>query len=106
MSLIVSWDDVECKGIDSGGGTIYHYKEHPLTGMIREVVNDVIVSECEYTDGHVGGIQRLYYSNGQIQEEFTIWFNKLEGTFTMWDENGNITGQTEWKNGVQISRKI
>jgi len=102
MSLIVSYDDVQEMGADSGGSIIYYYEGQPLTGVIQDVVNGVVIGESEFTDGHVGGFQRFYYPNGQIQEEYTIRFNKLEGVYTLWDENGNITNQSNWNNGIQI----
>jgi antitoxin component YwqK of YwqJK toxin-antitoxin module len=102
MGLIVSYDDVEERGTDSGGGIIFYYKGEPLTGMIQEVVNGILIGESEFTDGHEGGVQRFYFPNGQVQEEFFIHFNKLEGTYTFWDENGNITRLSHWKNGKQI----
>jgi antitoxin component YwqK of YwqJK toxin-antitoxin module len=103
MSLIVSFDDVQQMGTDSGGDIIYYYQGQPLTGIIHEVVNGVLIGESEFTDGHRGGIQRDYYPSGQIQQEFTIRFNKMEGSFTEWDQNGNITSQTNWQDGLQIS---
>lgn len=103
MTLKVSYDDVEEKGTDSGGGIIYYYKGQPLTGVIQEFINGVLVGESEFTDGHMGGFQRFYSRSGQIEEEYSIWFNKLEGIYTVWDEHGNITGQSYWKNGKQIS---
>jgi antitoxin component YwqK of YwqJK toxin-antitoxin module len=103
MSLIVSYDDVQEMGTDSGGDIIFYYQGKPLTGIIQEIVDGVLIGESEFTDGHVGGIQRFYYSNGKIQEEYTLHFNKLEGSYTLWDENGNVTGLSHWKNGVQIT---
>jgi antitoxin component YwqK of YwqJK toxin-antitoxin module len=103
MSLRVSYDDVEHKGTDSGGGLVLYYQGQPLNGIVEEVVNGILIGEAEFTDGHRGGIQRDYYPNGQIKEEFTIRFNKVEGVFTEWDENGKITSQTTWQNGVQVS---
>lgn len=103
MSLTVSYDEVQEMGADSGGGIIFHYQGQPLTGIIQEFLNGVLVSESEFTDGHEGGIQRQYYLSGQIKQEYTIRFNKLEGTFTEWDESGNITSITTWQNGIQIN---
>jgi len=103
MSLIVDYDAVQEMGTDSGGDIIYYYQGQPLTGKIQEVVNGVLVGESEFTDGHRGGIQRDYYPNGQIKQEFTIHFNKMEGTFTRWDQNGTIASQTNWQAGLQIS---
>ncbi|WP_394772475.1 toxin-antitoxin system YwqK family antitoxin [Mucilaginibacter sp.] len=106
MSLRVSYDDLEERGTDSGGGIIYYYQGQPLTGVIEEFKNGVLIGESEFTDGHMGGIQREYYLNGQINEECTIRFNNMEGTFTIWDENGNITQRSQWEKGKQISEDI
>jgi len=106
MALRVSYDDLEARGTDAGGGIIYHYQGEPLTGIIEEFKNGVLIGESEFTDGHIGGIQSDYYLNGQIHEECTIRFNKMEGTYTIWDENGNITQRSEWQNGHQISEDI
>jgi len=103
MNLKVSYDDVEEKGTDSGGDIIYYYRGQPFTGIIEEFANGVLIGEAEFTDGHRGGIQREYYPSGQIEEEFTIRFNKMEGTFTRWDEDGNIIHLTNWEDGQHIS---
>ncbi len=102
MSLTVSYDDVQEMGTDSGGGIIFYYQGQPFTGIIQEIRNGVIVGESEFTNGHEGGLQTTYYPNGQIKQQKTKQFNKLEGTFTQWDESGNIISQTAWQNGVQI----
>ncbi len=102
MSLVVQFDDLENKGSDSGGEIIYHYQGQPFTGMIEEHVNGILRGQIEYTNGHLGGIQREFYSNGQIKEEYTIQFNKLEGSFKEWDINGNLVSQSFWLNGIQI----
>jgi len=103
MSLRVSYDDVQERGTDAGGDIIFYYRGQPLTGIIEEFLNGVLIGEAEFTDGHRGGIQRQYYPNGKLEQEYTKWFNRLEGVFTEWDENGNVTSQTHWKNGKQIS---
>lgn len=100
MSLNVSFDDVVIEGVDAGGGVTYFYKGSPLTGNIQEFIDGILVGESEYTDGHAGGVQRLYYPSGQIESEYTIRFNRLEGVMTLWDEEGNITSKSHWKNGA------
>ena len=106
MSLIVSYDDLEERGTDAGGGIIYYHQGEPLTGIIKEFRNGILIAESEFTDGHKGGIQRYYYLNGQIHEECTVRFNNMEGTYTTWDENGNITQRSEWEKDKQISEDI
>jgi antitoxin component YwqK of YwqJK toxin-antitoxin module len=104
MSLRVEYDDLEIVGIDAGGGEIMNYQGILFSGIIEEKLNGVLVSEEEFTNGHRGGVQKLYYyPSGQIKQEYTIQFNKMEGVFTEWDVNGNITSQTNWQNGVQVS---
>lgn len=103
MKLIVTYDDIEEAGTDADGQVVVHYQGQPLTGIIVEHSEiGQLLSESEYTDGLLGGIQRQYYPNGQMQEEYTIINNKMEGTFTEWDEQGNVTGVTHWKNGAIV----
>ncbi|WP_121812749.1 toxin-antitoxin system YwqK family antitoxin [Mucilaginibacter kameinonensis] len=100
MSLIVSYEDVEQKGTDAGGDIIYYYQNEPLTGIIKDYKDGVLVGEAEFTDGHRGGIQREYnYPSGILVEEYFIKFNKLEGSFKNWDDNGILVSHTVWQNG-------
>lgn len=105
MTLRVKYEDLELIGFDSGGGEIMNYNGQLFTGIIEEIRNGILVGEFEFTNGHEGGVQRGYYPNGQIQEEFFIYFNKLEGIFRERDEDGTLTSTTHWKNGVQITAK-
>lgn len=102
MTLKVSFDDLENKGTDSGGGIILYYQGRPFTGIIEEFSNGILIGESEFTNGHLGGVQREYYPSGTIKEEYFIHFNKVEGSFKEWDENGNLINETFWKNGEQI----
>lgn len=103
MKLIVTYDDVEEAGIGKDDQVMVHYQGQPLTGTIVEYgENGHLLSESEYVDGYLGGIQRQYYPNGQMQEEYTIVDNKMEGPFTEWDEQGNVIGATHWKNGAIV----
>lgn len=102
MSLIVTYEEVTVMGVDSGGEIMFSYQGEPLTGLIQEHINGILVEESEYLNGHLGGIQREYYDTGQIKEEYTIQFNRFEGSFKEWDESGNLTSVTMWENGKQI----
>jgi antitoxin component YwqK of YwqJK toxin-antitoxin module len=105
MTLIVGFDDLQTKGTDSGGDIIYYYQNQPFTGIIAERINGILVGEAEFTNGHRGGIQRHYDTNsGQLLEEYTVHFNKLEGHFKEWDNNGTLISHTGWQNGncIQI----
>lgn len=101
MALRVKYEDLELIGLDSGGGEILNYNGQPFTGIIEEIRNGILVSESEFTDGHLGGVQRGYYLDGQIEEEYFIHFNRMENTFKQWNQDGTLTSTTHWKNGLQ-----
>ena len=103
MSLILTEEQLVFDGFDAGGGEMYKYQNVPFTGiMVEYFPNGNIASEEEFLNGHRGGVQRRYYANNQMQEEFYIQFNRLEGIFRRWDVNGNLKRETVWQNGVCI----
>lgn len=50
------------------------------------------------------GVWTFWYPNGQKRTESTYKLGKLDGTQTHWDEQGNVTQQTHWKNGEQVDK--
>lgn len=88
--------------VDNAGGVVYHYQGKPFTGIIQHFDIDNLVAEEEFTDGHIGGVQRKYYSNGQMQEECYQYFGKLDKYFKAWDENGNLLHHSVWKEGTRL----
>nr|WP_294943637.1 hypothetical protein [uncultured Mucilaginibacter sp.] len=107
MTLIVGFGDLQSRGTDSGGDIIYHHQGLPFTGVIQERMDDILVGEAEFTDGHRGGVQREYdRHNGQLLEEYTIRFNKMEGDFKEWNNNGILISHTVWLNGKCIETKL
>jgi antitoxin component YwqK of YwqJK toxin-antitoxin module len=103
MSLILTENQLQFDGFDEGGGEMYKYQNAPFTGiMIEYFPNGNTASEEEFLNGHKGGVQRRYFSNNQIEEEFHIQFNRLEGVFKRWDVNGILKRETIWQNGVCI----
>jgi deoxyribonuclease V len=90
MELRVTYEELENRGFDAGGGEILYYKGKPFTGAIVEYKNGLLISEEEFIDGHLGGAQRNYYSNGRIEKEYFVAFNTHYGFIRRWDENGNL----------------
>jgi antitoxin component YwqK of YwqJK toxin-antitoxin module len=90
MALRVKYGDLEYRGIDAGGGEILFYQDRAFTGIVVEYTDEnELISEEEFTDGHLGGLQRHHYLNGQI-EEYQIAFNVPHGTYRKWDKQGNL----------------
>jgi len=96
MSIRVTYEELENRGFDAGGGEILYYQGQPFTGTIVEYRNNVLIGEEEFTDGHVGGTQRTYYANGQTEKEYFIAFNTYYGLLRWWDEEGNLTHQRDF----------
>lgn len=103
MALRVSFEDLELIGFDAGGGEILNYQGEPFTGIIEELKDGRLIGEVEFTNGHRGGVYRTYFDNGQLEEEYFLYFNKMEGNYREWDEDGNLISSTNWKDGEQIS---
>lgn len=96
MPLRVTYEELENRGFDAGGGEILYYRGNPFTGTIVEYRNGVLIGEQEFEDGHLGGAQRSYYANGNIHEEYFITFNRDYGLFREWDEQGNVIRQKDF----------
>ncbi|ROH95899.1 toxin-antitoxin system YwqK family antitoxin [Chryseobacterium daecheongense] len=96
----------EFKGVDNAGGVIYYYEGKPFTGIIQHYSKNIMVGEEEFTDGHIGGVQREYYENGQIKEEYYKYFGKLDKYYKEWDINGNLIRHSIWQNGTKIQTII
>ena len=92
----------EFVGIDNAGGVIYKCQGKLFSGIIQHCKGDRIIAEEEFTDGHVGGVQREYYENGQMKDELTIRYAKPEGDWRGWDEEGKLIYHSIWKEGEKI----
>jgi len=102
MNLRVEYEDLDVVGYDAGGGEIIEYQGQSFTGTIVQFIDGILIGEEEFSNGHKGGIQRNYFLNGALQDEYSIYFNKLEGTFRSWDENGILISETIWRDGESI----
>lgn len=103
MSLRVEFDDLELIGFDYGGSEIFHYQGKPFTGFLETKENGIVYGEEEFQEGYKEGIQRSYYfPSGNIEHEYFLKNNGLNGIFKKWDEDGNLTSQSTWKDGVKI----
>lgn len=90
MAIKVIYEELELRGFDAGGGDIIYYQGKPFTGIRVTYENGHLSIEEEFTDGHLGGIQRTYYPNGQMDEEYFIAFNTPYGIERRWDSAGNL----------------
>ncbi|OBS13475.1 hypothetical protein ATE49_12490 [Elizabethkingia miricola] len=101
-TLRVKEEELEFIDIDGGGTPIYHYQGKPFTGMLLEYYDNILYREIEYINGYEDGVERVFYENGKVKNEFQSKDNKLNGICKDWDEEGNLISTTEWKDGVKI----
>lgn len=92
----------ELVDVDNAGGVVYNYKGKLFTGIIEYYDVEKLIAEEEFTDGHIGGVQRKYYENGQVKSEYYKYFAKPEGDWKEWDEEGNLIHHSVWKEGDKI----
>ncbi|WP_026904666.1 toxin-antitoxin system YwqK family antitoxin [Pedobacter glucosidilyticus] len=97
MSLRVKYEDLETVGFDGGGGEILSYQGQVFTGTIVQFdENNNLICEEEFKNGHLGGGQRTFYPNGQMEQEYFIKYNKNYGLHRKWDESGTLTYEYNW----------
>jgi len=108
MNLLVEYKDLETIGFDAGGTEMLSYKGKPFTGFIVEYyTNGILMSEEEYKDGYKNGVNRSYFENGQIEEEYFSRYNCFYSTFTSWNMNGNLILKTTYDDsGNEVNRIV
>jgi antitoxin component YwqK of YwqJK toxin-antitoxin module len=92
----------EFVGVDNAGGVIYHYHGKPFSGIIAHYQENKLVAEEEFTDGHIGGVQREYFPSGRMRMEYYKYFGRPEGHWKKWDEEGNLIQHSLWEDGEKI----
>lgn len=98
---------LEMVDVDNAGGPVYHYHGKPFNGIIESFYdNGNLMDEAEFTDGHIGGVQREYYENGQMKSECYQYFAKPEGDWKDWDENGILINHSIWKEGERVKQIV
>lgn len=103
-TLKVKEQDLEFIDIDGGGIPIYHYQGKPFTGILLEYYDDILYREIEYLNGYQEGVERVFYENGKIKNEFHLKDNLLHGVCKSWDEKGNLTTEGIWENEILIKK--
>jgi antitoxin component YwqK of YwqJK toxin-antitoxin module len=71
---------------------------------IRFVGNEnKILIKTNYKNGKMHGLQKQWYSNGQLKIEYNYIDDKKHGLQKYWKENGEIGGELIYKNGEYIT---
>ena len=78
------------------------YNEYPLCTkkFINDNKNECLIERGNYTNGKLQGKRTVYYLSGQISKEEFYKEGKRNGVFKEFDEQGNLTHQYEYNNGV------
>jgi len=94
---------LEMVEVDNAGGPVFYFEGKPFNGIIESFYeNGKKMDESEFTDGHIGGVQREFYENGQIKEEYWEYFAKPSGDMKLWNEEGELIHHSVWKEGEKI----
>ena len=84
--------------------TIEHnYVNGKIHGLQRNwYSNGQIFEEVNYVNGKIHGLQRNWYSNGQIFEEVNYVNGKIHGLYRYWHSNGQLSEEVNYVNGQII----
>lgn len=82
----------------------YRYIGDPFKGIMEYYENDLITGIYSYENGRKCGIQKDYYPGGiQLKAEWYLGPEGMDGWHREWDEQGNLTYEKFWTNGVEQS---
>ena len=70
----------------------------PITGLVKDFKDGLIVSEAHFKNGKLHGDVKLYYSNGNKKTFASYKDGKLDGSYTSYYENGLINESISYKN--------
>jgi antitoxin component YwqK of YwqJK toxin-antitoxin module len=67
----------------------------PFTGKCSVVAKNtsLVLEELSYDKGHLEGMARFWYKNGNMKKRGTFHHGLLSGKWEYWDENGNKLGE-------------
>lgn len=81
--------DLILKGVDIGCTDMFSYQGQPCTGIIQESdSNNKLMYELSYVNGFKEGVQKCYFSDGQIEEEYIELSNLTVDYFNVWNNQG------------------
>ncbi len=84
---------------------IRHYSVGRLFQIESFYKNGLIKSRSKHQgDIKKHGLTAVYYENGQMKERGNYSFDKKDGIFTTWDENGSIISEIEYFNNIAVAQ--
>lgn len=97
-------DDVlDMIDVDNAGGPVYEYQGKLFNGIIESFdENGNRIDVAEFTDGHIGGVQREYFDNGKLRLEYYVYFAKPHGDWKEWNKQGKLIRHIVWKEGERV----
>ncbi len=94
---------VVIKTVKQGGNIFYYHVENGLLQrQIGYYLSGQLFRDFSYVDGVTHGEMKVFHENGQQKIAYTSVDGQVEGTFIMWDEDGNITRELTYKAGKVI----
>lgn len=88
--------NLEEAAFDVNGNFLYNYMGKPFTGIIEIYDRTVLIGEYGYDDGYKWGIQKSYYPDGKLEEEWHIGTGGINGQWRRWDQSGNLIYNKIW----------
>ncbi len=80
-----------------------NFENNKLNGLSIEYFPNIakVKSEIYYSDGIENGFKKLFFDNGNLQENGRMKMGKKDGTYTWYFLNGKKASEQEFINGIQ-----
>jgi antitoxin component YwqK of YwqJK toxin-antitoxin module len=99
----VDWNDLDI----TDDAVVRLYEGVPFTGIAYETDDDgQTIVESTFVNGHIAGIQRDYYSSGQIRQEWYVRNGLSHGVFRSWYENGQVESEQLMEYGICVKKRL
>jgi antitoxin component YwqK of YwqJK toxin-antitoxin module len=76
---------------------VYRHNGEPITGEVIETDRDGnVIGLTPVVDGVANGVERVWYSDGTLQEEIPVANGVATGTSRRWHPNGRLAEERDF----------
>ncbi|GAB2562478.1 toxin-antitoxin system YwqK family antitoxin [Nocardia heshunensis] len=82
--------------ISTGDDLRLEYRGEPFTGEVVTTLGDQLLTQTFYVNGVRHGLQRAWWSDGQLKSEGEVVFGTPEGVHKEWHRNGQLAKESHF----------
>ncbi|MGW5105766.1 toxin-antitoxin system YwqK family antitoxin [Nocardia sp. NPDC004123] len=82
--------------ISTGDDLRLEYRGEPFTGEVVTTLGDQLLAQAFYVDGISHGLQRAWWSDGQLKSQGEMDFGTPQGVHREWHRNGRLAKERQF----------